>query len=619
MRGAVGVMLALAALCTPMQWVSASAQSLSPRTHLPRTVLTIHMGAENFPANPLLEAGIRETMNSRSDPPIDYFAEYLESDLFPREDASVAFKDYIARKYRSRRIDLVIAITDTALRFVLEHRAELFPDAPVVFLSLTIPDDGVRRAGGGMTGIQAGSAQAETLRVALALHPSTEHIFVVAKNSDAQALSTLRAQFRDISPRISVTFVEEPTVPRLLAAIKTIPARSLILYVYHGQEEPGHVTYADEVAPLVAAAARVPVYGTNDLYIGSGVVGGVVRDTRETGSRIGELAFRILTGTRAQDIPIEAMNVAPVFDWRQLQRWSISEARLPPGSVVRFRGPSLWGDYRREVVAALGVLILQSLLIVGLLYHRRARQRAEVASRRSLALAADAHRRVTMSALSGSLAHELSQPLNAILHNAQAGEMLVTSQRATPDVLRGILSDIRTADVRATQIVERHRTMLRNHQVNTQPVDIRAVVHESVALVAPDTKTRHVKVDVDLPSEPCLVVADQVLLQQVLVNLMMNAIDAMAETPPDRRRLTVHGSVSRDGVEVSVRDAGAGLPANVDGHLFEPFVTTKTHGIGIGLTIARTIVEAHRGSIDARNNPDGGATFTLTLPRHERH
>jgi C4-dicarboxylate-specific signal transduction histidine kinase len=109
---------------------------------------------------------------------------------------------------------------------------------------------------------------------------------------------------------------------------------------------------------------------------------------------------------------------------------------------------------------------------------------------------------------------------------------------------------------------------------------------------------------------------DQVLLQQVFVNLMMNAMDAMGETPPDRRRISVQSTVGPDSVEVSVRDAGTGLPAKIDGHVFEPFVTTKTHGIGIGLTLVRTIVEAHRGSINARNNPEGGATFSVTLPCH---
>ena len=491
-----------------------------------------------------------------------------------------------------------------------------------------------------------------------------------------------------------------------------------------------------QVAPLVADAARVPVYGTSDTFVGSGVVGGVVRDTRESGNRLGEIALRILSGTRAQDIPIEDTRVVPILDWRALQRWGISESRLPPGSVIRFRGPSLWRDYWGEVLAALSAVVLQSLLIVALLYQRRARQRAEVKltgiiegsddaivskdlsstilswnrgaerifgyttqemigrsirtiipedrwseeeevlrkirrgervshfeterrrkdgsavhvsltispiysnagvivgaskiardisdrkraeleSRRNLALAADANRRVTMTTLTGSIAHELGQPLNGIMHNAEAGEMLIASQRATPETLREILVDIRKADLRATQIIERHRTMLRRRQLDAKPVDIHAVVRESVAIIAHDTKSKRIQVDVELPPDPCFVDGDPVLLQQVVVNLVINAIDAMAETPPERRRITVHSEVTSANVEVSVRDAGTGLPQGFDGTLFEPFVTTKTNGMGIGLTIARAIIEAHRGRIAALNNPDGGATFTVMLPYTE--
>ena len=128
---------------------------------------------------------------------------------------------------------------------------------------------------------------------------------------------------------------------------------------------------------------------------------------------------------------------------------------------------------------------------------------------------------------------------------------------------------------------------------------------------------RQIAVNVNLSSAPCLIIGDQVLLQQVLVNLVMNAMDAMTETPPARRRLTISTAVRGAEVDVAVRDAGTGLPAQTDGALFTPFVTTKAHGFGIGLAIARTIIDAHGGKMDAHNNPEGGATFTVTLRRSE--
>ena len=218
-----------------------------------------------------------------------------------------------------------------------------------------------------------------------------------------------------------------------------------------------------------------------------------------------------------------------------------------------------------------------------------------------------------MSALTSSIAHELGQPLGAMMHNAEALQRMITTKSATPDTIEEILSDIHADGVRATQIIERQRTMLRSHQLQKKPIDLHAVVNESLALVAHDISARQIVVNVNLSSNPCVISGDQVLLQQVLVNLVMNAMDAMAEMPPARRQVTITSEVRAADVEVSVRDTGPGLPADIISTLFTPFVTTKSHGLGIGLTIARTIVDAHGGTIEARNNPEGGATFTVTL------
>ena len=281
--------------------------------------------------------------------------------------------------------------------------------------------------------------------------------------------------------------------------------------------------------------------------------------------------------------------------------------------MVRYRGPSLWREYRGTVLTAAGALAIQSLLIVSLLYQRRERQRAELESRRNLALAVDASRRATMSALTSSIGHELSQPLSAMMYNAHALQMMVTANGVSSDTLGEILSDIQTQGLRATQIIDRHRTMLRSRQMEKTPIDLHAVITESLALVAHDMTARQIETTVNLSANQCVISGDQVLLQQVLVNLLMNAMDALAERPPARRHITIGTDVRNDDVEVSVRDTGTGLPADLDGTLFTPFVTTKSHGLGIGLTIARSIVAAHGGTIEAQNNPEGGATFTVTL------
>ena len=198
---------------------------------------------------------------------------------------------------------------------------------------------------------------------------------------------------------------------------------------------------------------------------------------------------------------------------------------------MRYRGPSVWRAYRGTVLTGAGVLAIQSLLIVGLLYERRARRRAETESRKNLALAADASRRQTMAALTSSIAHELGQPLSAMIHNAQALQMMVSANRAPSGTIAEVLSDIQTQGVKATQIIDRHRTMLRSRQLDMKPIDLHAVIDESLALVDHELAVRQIDANIDLPSSPCIISGDPVLLQQVLVNLMINAMDAMAGTP----------------------------------------------------------------------------------------
>jgi signal transduction histidine kinase len=350
------------------------------------------------------------------------------------------------------------------------------------------------------------------------------------------------------------------------------------------------------------------------VFLGQGIVGGPLIDIDVLSRRTADAAVRLLNGASARslEVPPQAPG-PPTFDWRELRRWAIPESRLPAGSVVRYRTPSLWDQYKVTVFGVLSALIVQSILIGGLLYERRARRRAEFDSRRSLMLAADASRRQTMSALTVSIAHELGQPLSAMTLNAQALQRMVAANRATPETIREILSDIRAQGVQAGQIIDRHRAMLRSRRLDKQPFDVREAVKESLALVSHDLRVQHVEITVNLPPAPCIVIGDQVLMQQVLINLIMNAIDAMAGMAPAGRHLRIAAETRGGEIEIAVGDTGAGLPAHFDLELFVPFVTTKSQGLGLGLTIARTIVDAHGGTIRAHNNPDGGATFTVAL------
>ena len=220
----------------------------------------------------------------------------------------------------------------------------------------------------------------------------------------------------------------------------------------------------------------------------------------------------------------------------------------------------------------------------------------------------------TMGQLASTLAHELNQPLGAILRNAEAAELFLQSDPPDLVEVREILADIRKDDQRAGEVIDRMRALLKRRGLEHTTLDIAELVAEVVPLVHPDAVSRRVRLDIEVPRNLPPVRGDRVHLQQVLLNLILNGMDAMGEVPAEARRLTVRARQADAGtIEVAIADAGHGVPAEKFARLFEPFFTTKPNGMGLGLPISSTIITAHGGRIWAENSP-AGATFYFTVP-----
>jgi signal transduction histidine kinase len=485
-----------------------------------------------------------------------------------------------------------------------------------VFLGALAPDPSIRLAGPGLTGVLTGSGFRETLDLALTLHPKTQRVFVVARWPDIR-LDSVKTELQEIGTRVELTYSEEESLAGLLDAVARVPADSLILYIRFAQDVPDAASSTD-VARLVAERSPVPVYTVAEGFIGSGVVGGSVFATREAGTRLAELALRVLNGDRPHEIPIEQARLVPTFDWRQLRQLRISERALPTASVILFREISVWERYRTVIGVTAAVLLLQSLLIAGLVFERRRRRHAEMDARRNLAAMAHLDRRAAMGELATSLAHELNQPLNAILQNAGVAQILLAANPLPPALgeLAEIISDIRKDDIRASEVIRRMRGLLQKHELESQPVNLNEVALDTLAIVRPDARSREVEVEVELAEGLPAILGDRIHLQQVVLNLFMNALDAVATMPTDRRKVQVSTALVNSEVRLAVADTGVGIPAERLSEIFEPFYTTKTggSGMGMGLAIACSIVEAHAGRMGAENNPGVGATVWFSLP-----
>jgi C4-dicarboxylate-specific signal transduction histidine kinase len=261
------------------------------------------------------------------------------------------------------------------------------------------------------------------------------------------------------------------------------------------------------------------------------------------------------------------------------------------------------------------IMLAQTLLIAYVLFQNRKRREAEAEAAEQRREATHLMRVSVLGELSGAMAHEINQPLTAILSNAQAALHLLAQKAPDLAEIREAISDIVHEDNRAGDVIARLRNLLRKGERKSEQVDLNELIESTIALLNSELIARHVQAETDLPSALPAVWGDPVQLPQVLLNLVMNAMDAMSSTPKWLRCVTISTRLAKSQtLVVTVRDRGPGIGANSQDQLFKPFYTSKDHGLGLGLAVCLTIVQAHDGKLTLANHDDGGAVATLSLP-----
>ena len=329
----------------------------------------------------------------RAETRVEFHSEFLDVSRFPGEAQQQRERDFLRDKYRERPPHLVIAGGGPALEFLLRYRAALFPDVPIVHCGVEAL---LKIADAKIAGIPVLRNAASTLELALSLQPDTRNVVVVAGSApqDLESAEQFRRETPAFADRVGFTWLLNLSLSDLRSELSRLPDYTVVLYLTMFGDASGASFVPRQALASFAAASRAPIYGCYDTYLGYGIVGGSMVTFEEIGRKAARLGIRILAGEDPQTVArSESHQASPMFDWRELQRWNLSEKQLPSNSVMRFKEPTYWEQNYKLILGAISLCIVQALVIGALLVQRRRRRLAERSLRESeqrMNLAADA-------------------------------------------------------------------------------------------------------------------------------------------------------------------------------------------------------------------------------------
>jgi signal transduction histidine kinase/ABC-type uncharacterized transport system substrate-binding protein len=595
---------------------AANAPSFASET---KRVLLLHsFGPDVKPWSDYARA-IRAELIRQSPRPLDLHEHSLSTARSSDENPEVPFVQYLRALFSKHQPDLIVSIGAPAAAFVQRHRQQLFPAAPML---LTVVDQRRIRYSA-LTGNDAVVAVAIDYLAAfeniLRVLPDTKSVVVVTGNSPIEQYwkEEIEKQVTPLTNRITLNWTNDLSFEELLKRAAALPPQTAIFWELMVVDAAG--VQHDEGSALrkLHAVANAPIFSYTDAFFGREIVGGPHVPVLDAGQQTATAAMRILGGEKASDVVVPPVGMGtPKFDWREMQRWNISASSLPPGSEIHFREPSVWERYHWQIIGVLVALLIQAALIFGLLYERRRRYKAEIEARERMAELAHMNRHSVASGMSAAITHELNQPLGAILNNAETADIILNSDNPDLDELRTVLAEIKNDDWRASEIIRRLRFLISKNAADFKSLDLNQVVRDALAIVSVQARTSEVEIHQSLAPGSLLVHGDPIQLQQVVLNLAMNGIDAMQGDAKARRSIVAQTARLDDtAIEFSISDSGPGIASDKLTGIFEPFFTTKSTGMGLGLSLARTIIESHGGKLWAENGSNGGAVFRFRVPR----
>ncbi|TYC48317.1 histidine kinase [Rhodobacterales bacterium] len=582
-------------------------------------VLILYENESTLPAIREIAQGLHATLESSDPTGIEFYSEFLDIVRFETPAYRALISEFLQRKYAGLDIDAVAAIGPGALGFAVEDLGWINTRVPVVAGAVSKRSLEARSLPRNFFGVVSSFDVRRTAGLAARLHPDRRELVVLAGSSDFDRnwLETVRVALGPEFEGLKVSFLTGLTLDGFRQAVATLGSRSILLVLTVFEDADGRKFVPRDVAGEILPGASAPSYSVYSSFIGTGIVGGELETFTGIGNDVGALVRRLLQGATPEQNFVPS-SVVPILDWRQAKRWSVDPSLIPADAVLKFYNPPAWERYRWQIVLGLTIIALQSTTIFGILLVERRRKR--MAKELALGRLQLAHmsRVSQLGQLSGSIAHELNQPLTSILANAEAGVRIV--ERDDPDIeeVRDIFADIVAADKRASETIANLRKLLTNREIEFSDFDLNVAVADTIKLARSELAARRTRADVVFRQEPLPVRGNFSQLQQITLNLILNACDAMSDLPASLRKIDVETGLKPDGTRyLSVADAGRGMPQEMREAAFKPFISQTSKGMGLGLPICRSIAMAHGGDLEFDEDRQEGVRIVLTLPKVE--
>ena len=584
----------------------------------PKQVLAIFIFKQGMPWPYYIEESMRTALNTEFGSSVELSVEYADQSRFPEKTYRSKAIDLYHYKYSQQKMDLVLVLGAESIDLMSEYGGLLFDDTPVVLISSEQESESQHLLQSNMLSMVWGFDFARTGALIHELLPETKHLFVISgvsmmdQNLKALAVKAL-AQFKG---QYAIHYLDDYSKQELLVKVTQLPDDSAIFFISLFRDSNGQSFVPRDVMTEISAKANAPLFGMVDTYLGNGIVGGDLLSASYQGKKYAKVIEKVLHGEPLENLKNMESGNQLMFDWRQLKRWSIDEDLLPAGSIVRHRELSTWEEHQWEIIGVSLIIFFQAFALIGLLIQHKRRRKAEAEAQKLKDDRAHISRVLTMGEIAASLAHEINQPLSAIRSYAQAGLRFLNNTPVQTDEVSKVLEGIIAGNRRAEDVIQRIRMALKKQPVKRTRLDVSDIIEEVLMLVQSKCQEQNIALKLELTTGLLPVFGDRVQLQQVLFNLILNAIEAItAATESTSGEIVVLALKDKPkAVTISVRDNGVGIDKQQGESVFEAFYTTKPEGMGIGLSISRSIIEDHGGQFWVTQNHDKGVTFSFTVP-----